>query len=474
MRNLHAGLFIAAAALVVTSCSGAPDRAGGESDEPVTVLTLGQTNRGGPFTPLVRWADEIERLSDGAIKIEFKNAWRDEATSDRTLLSDVKDGKYDLASVSTRIFDQVGYRDFEALSAPLLVDSYELQVEVFEAGIVDDMLSGVEDIGLDGVAVIPGILHRVAATDFAPTSLRALTAKTIATPDSGVGIATVRSLGATPAGLYSSADVDGYDALTLQPSAVSGNSWQDRFRHFAGNVVLWPRPLAIVMGPEVAASLDKEQREVLELAAEHLRSVAVQDARDDDAAGVKVLCGSGVRIVYASSSDLAALRAATQPVYDEIARDPQSSEWLTEIEELKLELAAETDVLACPSAPPPTVSAQDGIPDATYERSFTRTELEKNPHYEEWWPAGRHTLTFKDGVMTKTGPEGDIETLSYTLFQGRLKADNRSSNVDFIATYRVDGDEFLLTDFVWPNCTDCYPDEAAFSTSESKPWVLVQ
>ncbi|MEU0095555.1 hypothetical protein [Kribbella sp. NPDC006257] len=459
--------------LLAGSCSEAPDRAAGNAHQDPTVLTLGHTNRGGPFDQLLQWAEEVERLSDGALRIKFENAWRADPKSEQTLLTEIRAGRYDLGSVSARVFDQVGYRGFEALSAPLLVDSYELQTAVFKRGIPRDMLSGVSSIGLAGAAVLPGVLHRVAGSDFAPTSPRLLAGKVVGTPDSRVGEATISALKARAQGLFSSGDVSTYDAITAQPAAVSGNGWQDRFRHLAGNIVLWPRPLVIVLGNKAAALLDARQREMLTRAGEHLWPSAIQAAREDDKVAVRILCSAGVVLDYGSGPDLAALRAALQPVYDAIARDPQSKTWLGQIEALKVETAAATDVLACPGKAAPAATAHDGIPAATYERTVTLAELKTHPLYQDWWPAGRSTLTFKDGVMTQVNPVGNLQTHTYTLYRGRIKAET-SGPVDFVASYRIDGEKLYLTDFSWPDCTDCGTDEAAYGTTDTKPWIRVR
>ncbi len=50
-------------------------------------------------------------------------------------LQDVKAGKVDMAWVGARAFDTVGVKSFQALLAPLLVDSYALEAKVFEKGI---------------------------------------------------------------------------------------------------------------------------------------------------------------------------------------------------------------------------------------------------------------------------------------------------------------------------------------------------
>ena len=50
--------------------------------------------------------------------------------------------------------------------------------------------------------------------------------------------------------------------------------------------------------------------------------------RDEDADSVAYLCEHGMTLAVATDDDLAALRSAVQPVYDEIASDPATAAWL--------------------------------------------------------------------------------------------------------------------------------------------------
>ena len=50
---------------------------------------------------------------------------------------------------------------FDALHAPLVVDSYELEGEVLAAGVADELLEGVEALGVVAIGVLPGPLRKV-------------------------------------------------------------------------------------------------------------------------------------------------------------------------------------------------------------------------------------------------------------------------------------------------------------------------
>src|SRR6478735_9383413 len=152
----------AAAAVMLTATGCTVDRAGGTAAEQPVVLTFAQPNLGDPAPPLLQWANEVKRLTDGSVSIEFKNGWRaGDHHPAAGALRDVEAGKVDLAWVGPQVLDRVGVTTFQAMLAPLLVDSHDLQRAVFEEGIPKEMLTGLEKLDLVGVGVLPGPLRRV-------------------------------------------------------------------------------------------------------------------------------------------------------------------------------------------------------------------------------------------------------------------------------------------------------------------------
>ena len=126
------------------------------------VLTMAHPNGGVPGPALASWADEVSRRSGGTLEIEFANGWRlGEPAYEAATIEDVRAGEIDMAWVGARAFDHVGVNSFQALVAPMLVDSYELQAAVFEAGIPEQMLEGLDEIELAGIGVLPGPMRKV-------------------------------------------------------------------------------------------------------------------------------------------------------------------------------------------------------------------------------------------------------------------------------------------------------------------------
>ena len=152
-------LTAALAALALGGCgSSGADKAGGERASKPTVLTLANAN--GDSVELEPFANAVEQRSGGTLKIAFKNHWRPgQADAEAGLIRDVKAGKADLGWAGTRAFDDVGVPAFDALHAPLLIDSLPLERAVLESALVPAMLGGLKPAGVTGLGILPGPLR---------------------------------------------------------------------------------------------------------------------------------------------------------------------------------------------------------------------------------------------------------------------------------------------------------------------------
>ena len=228
------------------------------------MLTFAQANEGEPPEQLLRWAADVERLSAGTLTIEFNNGWRmGEVDYEAGTLADVGDGKVDLAWVGARAFDTVGVESFQALVAPMLVDSHDLQAAVFEAGIPERMLDGVEELGVVGIGVLPGPMRKLLGKDHPYVTVEDFAGAVVGLQASGVAEQTFTALGATTTRLPSGADIGEVDGYEQQLASIWGNHYELQADFVTANVNLWPRPLVIVADTDVFESLDPDQQDVL-------------------------------------------------------------------------------------------------------------------------------------------------------------------------------------------------------------------
>ena len=246
----RAALLIAAVSVVLatSACdSSESDRVGGE--EPAspaagraTTLTLANVNSEPEVLQL--FAEKVEDLSRGRLKIRFENNWGQgrRGNAEVNLIRGVQAGKVDLGWAGSRAFDLVGDRAFGPLHAPMMIDSYALELKVVEdEGVVRPMLASLDRLGLDGVGVLPGPLRRPLATR-----------RLVAPADwSGMRIghaggnqidASLRALGAQPRIIVSSGEFTGFDGVESHITSIAGNGYNHEAPYLTGNVVLWPRP----------------------------------------------------------------------------------------------------------------------------------------------------------------------------------------------------------------------------------------
>jgi TRAP-type transport system periplasmic protein len=395
MRARRVGLPVAVAVLACvmsTGCGGSGDKAGGEHDKPV-VLTLESeddfSQSGAP-----EFAEAVERLSGGSMRVELVRAYRSlEVQFEHGIVRDVRAGKADLGIVGVRVWDTIGVNSFQALLAPLLVDSYELERQVIESDEGRRMLDGVEGAGVVGIALHPGPLRRplgLAHPLLGPEDYRG---QTVAIRPGGVAQATLRALEGRAKG-YVPGDLAGFDAVEIDSNTLDYNGWKGVL---TTNVVLWPKPYSIVMNRHAFDALTERHRELLRDAGRAALEPELEQTRHDAAAAFVQACRRGlVELATVSPSQLAALRRAVQPVYDELERDAETRTFLNRITALRE--GVQTATL------PPRCSTTGGKPAARqspfegrWTYTWTRPELLATGIDEKYIPKGieRDTVVFE-------------------------------------------------------------------------------
>lgn len=148
------GAVAAALCLFTSGCGGSVDKAGGPVPVPTRTLTLLNPRFAVEVEPFV---DEVAKLSAGALVFEQGEQFeRGSAKSETEAIKALQAGRTDLAVVPVRAFGLVGVRSFDALIAPMEVDSMSLQQQVLSSDVATDMVSGVEGLGLKGIGILPG------------------------------------------------------------------------------------------------------------------------------------------------------------------------------------------------------------------------------------------------------------------------------------------------------------------------------
>jgi len=293
---------------------------------------------------LERFAEAVRVASSGEVRIRFINKWTadDDRHEETTVTRDIIGGKAELGWVGARVLGSVGARAFDCLQAPLLFRTYRDQQLLWQSGVPDALLGRLEQIGLIGLALLPGEMRKpfgfsrrfVEPADFESCVIR--------THESTVGEATFRALGARPI-LLSAAELplarQQCDGMDLHPAAVSG--WDYR-GYLTVNVNLWPRLTAIVANRRAFDALESDTQQLLssvarQTTAHALTCLSGQEQRYQRA------CNEAVVAVTAPADGCAALRQQLEPIYQRLRDDPDTGAFLGKLERL---LASEAPSVA--------------------------------------------------------------------------------------------------------------------------------
>jgi TRAP-type C4-dicarboxylate transport system substrate-binding protein len=323
----------------LASCGASPaTKAGGEA-----TLTLRMAD--GYAVPelepaVAAFVDGVRQRSKGLLRVDVTRSYGDfQPNFEQQVVKAVAAGDFDLAWAGTRVLDTLGVTSFQALTAPMLIDSYPLQDAVFRSGIPNEMLPGLDRVGVTGLAVLAGGLRKPVAVARPLRGPRDWRGLTFAALRSDSQARTIRALGATPADVVTTALDEGLQRGTIggfekNLLIYASNNNEPSARYVTANVNLWPETAVLLANPGTLGRLTTEQTEWVRAAAADAaaRSAALADA---DQTFVTEGCRRGARFAVASPADLAAMQAAVAPVIAGLEKDPQTEAFINRIRGLK-------------------------------------------------------------------------------------------------------------------------------------------
>jgi TRAP-type C4-dicarboxylate transport system substrate-binding protein len=370
VRSAHRIVIGVTVLALMVGCSPA-SRGVGSQPAPITLTLAGAFEVNTELQPFV---DAVARLSDGTMQIVFKpNVHAGEDAAEESLLGDVAAGTYDMTWTAQRPWPARSDKAFDALVAPFLIDSYDLERAVLEDPIAQQMISSVKGAGLVGIGVLPGPLRFIDAHDpvRAPSDLKG---SVIGIDDTWVGAETVKALGGTVA-VPTTNNLSTLTGAVAQLGAIVGNRWNSTLPAVAAGIPFWPRPVIVVMNQARFDALSDAQRRILHDAAATSIARRTEQLAGEDELAVQGICRTG-SIPVASAADRLAFRSAVSSVYDQLDRDTATAAFIKRIDELKAGLAANTPYACAEAVAQGSESPALGIPDGTYRLSITPAEVE--------------------------------------------------------------------------------------------------
>jgi TRAP-type C4-dicarboxylate transport system substrate-binding protein len=456
---MRSARFLPLLTVVVLAFAAACGGGGSSSDaeaEPVT-LRLGTNDPSGQATAaaIEEFARQADELSNGRISIE--PVWRAAGDPspddwDQAVARMVVSGELEMGLVPTAAWDTEGVTTLRALNTPFLVDSDELVEQIVTTDLADDLLSGLDDVGITGLGLLPEGLRHVFAFGEPLVSPSNFAGATIRAPHSDTVYALFEALGATvddPAGSDFDAAVANGSIAGAESSFARAASLPGERLTATGNLTLFPKVNALVANGAAFDALSDDQQAVLRDAAERTVS-SVSAGATTDAQSAQQYCETVGGVALASDADVAAFAEAAQPLVDQLEQDTTTQALIDRIRTLKDEAAPAPAVAACESNEPVSPSdvapdESDEIPQATYTRVETRD-------------AGLARGLDPAIVDELLGPDGEIEIV-LEIADGRWAQyqtqDNGQREVGDQGTYSYDSDGRWVTVSTRGACVDC-------------------
>lgn len=318
------------------------------SDGPVVLRMANTYGDLGELPAVSHFVDRVGELSGGDIQVAVADAYGAfSADVEQRVVDHVATGKMELAWVGTRVFDTLGVTSFQALTAPLLVDSYALQNAVIEGGITEKMLSGLDDVGVVGLGVLADGLRKPIGIDGPLVGPEDWDGIGFGTYTSDGQEAAIQALGATPATVFGPNREAAIADKTIQGfemglAIYQDPKWINLGPYVTANVNLWPQMDLLIASPGRLDALTTEQRGWLQEAARDAvsRSAALADREGDL---IEAACETGARFALASDADLAALEESLAPVYATLNEDADTRAFIEQIRALKESTAGQPD-----------------------------------------------------------------------------------------------------------------------------------
>ena len=396
----HLACWTVLLAAACAGCGGSPaDKAGGGDRAKVTVLELAS---GDHQRDVGEFIEAVARISGGSLVVrERQRVHPDDPAYDRAIVADLRAGRVAMGKVSARAWDLVGVDTFEPLVAPFAITSVEQQERVLRSPLAREMLAGVERLGLQGIALLPGELRYpvgVSRDAIAPADFRDAV---VGIRPSGMADAAFAALGGKADTISREVGFDGLDLAELDTQTLAGADGLVEARSLTANLPLWPRTQTIVMGRAAYDRLTGEQRATLAKAASAALAPASEAIAANSETGAAFLCGRrDFTLLRAAPADVAAIKRGVAPVLARLRTDAGTRAALEAIEEMR----AGTDTLRCGNvqAPAQTETAPTPV-DATWKADVTREAYfaakpqTHEDHEANWGPL---TMTFRKGRFT--------------------------------------------------------------------------
>jgi TRAP-type C4-dicarboxylate transport system substrate-binding protein len=308
--------LVTAAVLTLAACGSPPTRAG-QAVDPVTLKSETTGGAGGVGGDVL--AQLVTITSGEPVQVaEPKGAsYSDDYEGD--VIKALQAGKFDLAVVRADRLAMAGAGSLGVLQTPLLVTNDAQAAAIAADPVATDLMAGLADIGLTGIALVPGGLRHpfgyntalYGPDDYAGATFNTRYGSGVDAIFGALGATTDHSRDQARTEKAHSGELRGIETSVQQLLAV------DKPAVLTSNVTLYEKFDVVVVRSDTWDGMSKAQQEALRASVIAAGKAALA-ARDTEAEGLARWCGSpDAASVVASAEQLAALHAAWRPLIDQ-------------------------------------------------------------------------------------------------------------------------------------------------------------
>ncbi len=339
MKIRHLGALAIIPTLILTSCGDAPTRSGQRADV-VTLTSLTAGNVGGDVAEALAEVTAGSAVEvDAPVSPSYQPAGHtlDEDDDYEVHLIDlVRDGESDIATIRADMLASAGATSLAVLQTPFLVGTEEQAAKIADDPIAADLMAGLQDIGLVGLALVPGGLRHPFGYGAAVLGPEDYDGQGFNVRHGDGVAAIVEALGATPdtsagefrTGLVQSGALRIIDSSLQQPGSV------DLPAVVTSNVTFYTKFDVVVIRQRAWDSLTEVQQDDLRAAAKEAGQRA-ESARFDEGQALDAWCETPqAASVVATLEQLRALREELAPVVTAALSDPAAQALADRITEL--------------------------------------------------------------------------------------------------------------------------------------------
>ena len=442
-----------------------PTKAAGEA-QPLELTAVSYTPNTLSAETLEQLVTEVNQSSDGALTLTATpaiDATAEDASAD--VIEMVRAGEVDVGVVAARTFDLEGSTSMQALSAPLVIESPAQAAAFLSDGVTEDMLAGLSDAGVVGLALVYDTLRQPKWFDGALLDPASLRGARVLTRPSQAGDSLFTALGArvdSRNGPDAEAAIAGGEVQggedTLERAAGFGSGVAGHPLVFTANVQLSVKANVIIVNPKTWSGLDDAQQSAMKDAAASTRSWATgQVIGLADAA--RVFCESHFGdVVVADDEQLTAWRQAVSPVVAALeAANPVTKAAIARMREIVRDTPSTDLPVACASVPSVQMRSVPAVGDQGVVAGQWRLVVSGQrlldagaAHQDASINDGTWTYTLReDGTFESVEPRGHACAGTFAVAADRLSlkedATAGSCKEQFEFTFKREGDTMTWT-----------------------------